>query len=98
MSAFMWYILGAVLTGFIFTVLTQHVDSFYSLLCNNIDKSKNDLKNSGKLKDDERILLDGLSTDSIINYMSWFLTIISWFGLLFVIFYILLWIINPDGE
>lgn len=93
MSAFSIYLLGAFVTGFLFLLLL-YINSFESYMLKGIDKAKADFKNSDNCSDSERILVDGLDNNTVINFLIFLYTILSWVGLIFLIVEIIVWIFD----
>ena len=98
MNLFMIYLAGACLAGFIFSVCTEHIDSFYTFLSNSIDDAKNDLKDENKLSDENRILLDNINNDTIITSLLVCISILSWIGVIIDLIYILGWLFSASKK
>ena len=67
MNWFLGYLLGACLAGFIFEICYVYVDSFYKFLVCEINNAKDELRKTGDLSDEYRVLLDSIDNDSIIK-------------------------------
>lgn len=94
MNWFLGYLTGACLAGFIFEICYVYVDSFYKFLVYEIDKSKDELRKTGNLSDEYRILLDSLDNDAIIKSLEVIIFLFSWIGLIIDIIYILTWVFD----
>ena len=67
MNWFLGYLAGACLAGFIFEICYVYIDSFYKLLVREIDNAKDELRKTGNLSDEYRVLLESIDNDSIIK-------------------------------
>ena len=94
MNLFMVYLAGVCLSGFIFSVCTEHIKSFYTFLSDSIDNAKDDLIDEDKLSDENRILLDNINNDTIITSLLVCISILSWIGIIIDLIYILGWLFN----
>ena len=94
------YLAGACLAGFIFEICYVYIDSFYKLLVREIDNAKDELRKTGDLTDEYRVLLDSIDNDSIIKSLEVIILLLSWVGLIIDIVYILNWIFDntPENE
>ena len=91
---FLGYLTGACLAGFIFEICYVYIDSFYKLLVREIDNAKDELRKTGTLSDEYRILLDSIDNDNIIKSLEVVILLLSWVGLIIDIIYILTWIFD----
>ena len=98
MNIFAIYILGSCIAGFVFTICTQNIDSFYNYLLNLIDNAKNDLKTDKNLSESEYTLLNNINNDNIITQMTVIITILSWIGVIIDIMYILIWLFSVPKQ
>lgn len=94
MNLFMVYLAGACLAGFIFSVCSNYIKSFYTFLFNSINDAKKELKNENELSDENRILLDYVDNNTIITAFLVFISILSWIGVIIDIIYILGWLLD----
>ena len=99
MNWLLGYLVGACLAGFIFEICI-YIDSFYKLLVHEIDNAKDELRKSGNLSDEYRVLLDSIDNDAIIKSLEVTILLLSWVGLIIDIIYILNWIFDdtPKNE
>jgi len=88
-----YYILGACVSGLLFLLLTFS-SSFYEFLIDNVENAKNEIKSSEKYNTVEKTLLDGVDNNSVINCLNWTIAILSWIGLLLVLYYIIAYLFN----
>lgn len=95
MSIFSTYILGVVITGSLFFALL-YIKSFEIYMFNDIDKAKNEYKNSDKCGDAERILIDALDNNSIINFLVIAYSILSWIGFFLLLLNIITWLFTKN--
>ena len=93
MSIFSIYVLGGCISGIIFLLLTN-IPSFFEYLCSDIDKTKNEIKNSEDYSDMEMALLNEIDNNSIIDFLNIIIALLSWVGLIFIIMHILSWLLR----
>lgn len=98
MNVFMIYLAGACLAGFIFSICSNYIKSFYTFLFNSINDAKKDFKNKNELSDDKRILLDYIDNNTIITALLVFITISSWVGIIIDLIYILGWLFSAPKK
>ena len=100
MNWFLGYLAGACLAGFIFEICYVYIDSFYKLLVREIDNAKDELRKTGNLSDEYRVLLESIDNDSIIKSLEVIILLLSWVGLIIDIVYILNCIFDntPENE
>lgn len=97
MNWLLGYLAGACLAGFIFEICYVYVDSFYELIVREINNAKDELRKTGDLTDEYRVLLDSIDNDSIIKSLEVVILLLSWIGLIIVLIYILTWIFNKNN-
>ena len=93
MNLLLIYILGACISGFVFTLLTS-IGSFYRFMCNSIDEAKEEIKNSNEYSLQDMAIINNISNGDIITFLNILLTILSWAGLFLIFIYILSWILD----
>lgn len=98
MNWFLGYLAGACLAGFIFEICYVYIDSFYKLLVREIDNAKDELRKTGNLSDEYRVLLESIDNDSIIKSLEVIILLLSWVGLIIDIVYILNWIFSDTSK
>ena len=98
MNWLLGYLAGACLAGFIFEICYVYIDSFYKLLIREIDNAKGELRKTGDLSDEYRILLDSIDNDAIIKSLEVIILLLSWIGLIIDIIYIITWIFDDTPK
>ena len=82
MNWFLGYLAGSCLAGFIFEICYVYINSFYKLLVREIDNAKDELRKTGNLSDEYRVLLESIDNDSIIKSLEVIILLLSWVGLI----------------
>lgn len=98
MNWFLWYLAGTCLAGFIFEICYVYITSFYKFLVREIDNAKDELRKTGNLSDEYRVLLDSIDNDTVIKSLEIIILLLSWIGLFIDIIYILAWLFDDTSK
>ena len=95
MNILILYLLGLGVTGLAYNLSLKN-DAFYTFFEKNINEAKSTMLNKGDLSDGERVLLEGMDANKIMNYYIGFVSIFSWLGLIPFVADILIWVFNKN--
>lgn len=93
MSLFISYILGACIAGLLFSILTYN-SSFYEFICKAINDAKNEMIQSDKYSEQEKVSIKYIDTNVLVNALNTTCVLFSWVGVVCMVIFVFSWILE----